>query len=146
MLMKICKGRLKDLKWTFGKDSSHGWTVSSVIGQYNYCCGWQRSLLCGRSYSANLVMQVIPVQVLTPGVGNLLIFFGCEGARVHFQQVAALRAVPLLHILIHRFCPAEEGGTRIKHTAPWTPSSPQFSPVKTPPTHQYLLHNTIMEH
>lgn len=65
-------------------------------------------------------MQIILVQVLTPGVWNLFVVFSGEGVRVHLQQIAALRTIPLFHVLIYCICPGEEGGTLIKHQSSYS--------------------------
>lgn len=63
----------------------------------------------------DLALRVAPVQVLTPRVGNLLVLLGGERAGVDLQQVAALRSVPLLHVLVDRLGP--ETSAVASHTA-----------------------------
>lgn len=55
-------------------------------------------------------MRLVPEQVFTPGVGDLLAILRRAGPAVDFQQIADLRTVPLLDVLIIRLCPGDQAG------------------------------------
>ena len=68
---------------------------------------------------ADLAQHVVLVQVLTPGVRDLLIGACWRSSGVDFEQVATLGAVALFHILVHGVSPGAGEEIREQEEKHW---------------------------